>query len=317
MHKIFIILFLLLATAFISGCSNKPKLTDLPTRLETIPTSSAKMTPTKDKLPPILHSNQWHKPVPLAKEVNSAGGEDSAFIMPNGNTLYFFFTPNVKIPAQKQVLDKVTGIYVSKKIDGKWTEAKRVMLQKNKKLALDGCGFVQNGYIWFCSAREGYTGLHWFKAELGENQHRNWQVIEGKFTDYQVGELHINSTGNRLYFHSDRPGGAGQYDIWVSEKQNDIWQQPVNIKIINSPETDGWPFVNEDETQIWFTRTYKGSPAIFRSVKKDGQWQKPELILSQFAGESSLDNSGNIYFTHHYYNNDGMIEADIYVAYKK
>jgi hypothetical protein len=61
-----------------------------------------------------------------------------------------------------------------------------------------------------------------------------------------------------------------------------------------------------------------GSPAIYRSLKVDGEWQEPELILSQFAGESSMDNEGNIYFTHHFYNNQWkMIEADIYVAVKK
>jgi hypothetical protein len=50
----------------------------------------------------------------------------------------------------------------------------------------------------------------------------------------------------------------------------------------------------------------------------NGEWQEPELILSQFAGESSMDNNGNIYFTHHFYDNQSeMIEADIYVALKK
>ena len=39
--------------------------------------------------------------------------------------------------------------------------------------------------------------------------------------------------------------------------------------------------------------------------------------ISQFAGEASLDNKGNIYFTHHFYKDGVMLEADIYVAYKK
>ena len=43
-------------------------------------------------------------------------------------------------------------------------------------------------------------------------------------------------------------------------------------------------------------------------------WQEPELILSQFAGEASLDRDGNLYFTHHFFHNGEMIEADIYVA---
>jgi hypothetical protein len=41
------------------------------------------------------------------------------------------------------------------------------------------------------------------------------------------------------------------------------------------------------------------------------------LIISQFAGESSVDNEGNIYFTHHFYKDGVMLEADYYVAYRK
>jgi len=65
---------------------------------------------------------------------------------------------------------------------------------------------------------------------------------------------------------------------------------------------------------MYFTRTYLGSPSIWRSQKINGQWQTPELLISQFAGEPSLDNQGNLYFVHHYYKDNKMLEADIYVA---
>jgi hypothetical protein len=87
--------------------------------------------------------------------------------------------------------------------------------------------------------------------------------------------------------------------------------------VVNTPENEGWPFVTQNGSELWFTRTYLGSPAIFRSECVNGTWQEPQLILSQFAGEPSLDDAGNIYFTHHFYNQSGMVEADIYVAYHK
>jgi hypothetical protein len=58
--------------------------------------------------------------------------------------------------------------------------------------------------------------------------------------------------------------------------------------------------------------------AIYRSLKTGGVWSEPQLMISQFAGEPSLDSEGNIYFTHHFFNDAGqMIEADIYAAYRK
>jgi hypothetical protein len=55
----------------------------------------------------------------------------------------------------------------------------------------------------------------------------------------------------------------------------------------------------------------------YRSKRVDGDWQEPELLISQFAGESSLDSEGNIYFTHHFYKDGVMLEADYYIAYRK
>ena len=49
------------------------------------------MTPELDKLPPILHSDEYHEPVPLGSTVNTAGAEDSPFITLDGKTLYFVF----------------------------------------------------------------------------------------------------------------------------------------------------------------------------------------------------------------------------------
>ena len=130
-----------------------------------IPLDVVKMSPETDAQPPQMHSSEFEAPAPVPGQVNSAGAEDSPFITPDGSTLYFFFTPDVDIPAEKQLLDGVTGIYRSLKTNGEWTMPERVMLQDPGKLALDGCGFVLGEAMWFCSAREGYEGIHWFTAD--------------------------------------------------------------------------------------------------------------------------------------------------------
>jgi hypothetical protein len=135
--------------------------------------------------------------------------------------------------------------------------------------------------------------------------------------EYQVGELHVTADGQELYFHSPRPGGHGQFDIWVTRLADGAWQAPENVTPVNSPEMDGWPFVNQDRNQLWFSRTYRGSPAIYRSLWAGGSWSEPELIVSQFAGEPTLDDKGNLYFVHHFMTNGVIAEADLYVAYRR
>ncbi|HHQ44782.1 MAG TPA: hypothetical protein ENN13_01430 [Candidatus Altiarchaeales archaeon] len=298
-------------------CGEEPGVQVL-TRAETIPSDAVKYTPERDEHPPILHVDGWENPVPLAPPVNTAGAEDSAFVTPDGNTLYFFFTPDVRVPVDKQVIDGVTGIWVSKKVNGAWSEPERVILHYKDKLSLDGCEFVQNGVIWFCSAREGYTGVNFFRAYWRDGAWRDYEYVGDRLMkEFEMGELHISSDGSELYFHSPRAGGKGGYDLWTSKKVEGVWTDPVNLEVVNSPDTDGWPYLTSDGGELWFTRTYLGSPAIFRSTRVNGEFQEPELIVSQFAGEPTLDDAGNLYFTHHYYKNGEMQEADIYVAYKK
>jgi hypothetical protein len=281
-----------------------------------IPPTQKKITPETDLLPPILHSDEYNQPVQVVYPITTAGAEDSGFIMPDGNTFYFWFTPDSRTSHIEQLDDGVTGIYVSKRVSGKWQKPERIYLQDPDKQSHDGCAFIQDDTMLFCTARTGYTGLHWYMAKYKNGEWTDWENADFD-PDYEVGELHITADGKELYFGSERPGGKGQMDLWVSRKENGQWQPPQNIEILNSPEIDGWPSLTQDGNTIFFTRWYKGSPGIFRSKRVNNQWQEPELIISQFAGESSVDNAGNIYFTHHYYKDGVPLEADIFVAYKK
>lgn len=308
----------ILAALVVLACEEKSPVAGYPdvTRAEKIPADLVKRGPETDPQPPILHSDWFEKPIPLPEAINSAGAEDSPFILPDGQTLYFFFTPDVRVPPEKQILDEVTGVWRSDRDAGTWTAAERVWLQSPGKLALDGAVCIQGNEMWFASAREGYTGMNMFTAQWLNQRWSRWQYVGNRLMkEIRIGEVHIH--GDDLYFHSDRPGGKGGLDLWRTRRSGATWSDPVNIAAVNSETMDGYPFVSADGNELWFTRTHLGTPAILRSVKVNQVWSVPELMVSQFAGEPTLDSSGNLYFVHHYFEQGKMIEADIYVAYRK
>ena len=277
-----------------------------------IPKDAVKMSPDSDENPPLLYSSEYEDPIPVPGQVNTAGAEDGVFVTPDGNTMYFFFTPDVNIPIEKQILDGVTGLYVSQKQNGEWDRPERIILQDPDKLAMDGCEFVLGNVMWFCSAREGYTGLHWFTAESQDGKWQNWKNADFN-PEYQVGELHFSRDGRELYFGSEKPGGKGGLDIWLSKLVDGVWQEPINIAMVNTPDSEGWPAMNPAEDELWITRNW----GVWRSKSVNGEWQEAELIVSPLAGEASIDGEGNLYFVHHFYVDNKMIEADLYVAYKR
>jgi len=107
-------------------------LGELPSRYDLI--NVEKVLPEHDDYPPILYSEEWETPHPISGAVNSAGLEDSPFIIPDGHTLFFFYTPSADTPAEGQINDQVTGIYRSEKVSGAWQEPERMLLTQGREL---------------------------------------------------------------------------------------------------------------------------------------------------------------------------------------
>jgi hypothetical protein len=302
----------------LSGCVEEK------TREDAIPDDAIKYTPEMDLFAPVVHNSEWDDPIPMPGPVNTAGGEDACFITPDGDIFFFFFTPDVTIPHDQQLLDGVTGIWWCQKQGDTWTEPNRISLSNN--LALDGAPFYQDNTLWFASFRVGNyreDGDIWTATYTGDE----WTDITnaGKVLndEYNIGEMHLSSDGKTLYFHRESSPGAGEYDLFTTTLVNNQWTEPVNIGYpVSTEKDDSRPFVNEDETELWFTRPsalgYTG-PAVFRTIKQsNGSWGEPEEVVSNFAGEPTLDRDGNLYFVHHFFDEEmNMIEADIYVCYKK
>ena len=97
--------------------------------------------------------------------------------------------------------------------------------------------------------------------------------------EYTEVEPLLSPDGNRLYIMSDRPGGVGGMDIWVSEKVNGEWAEPENLgEPINSEHMDHCLyFAGEDWDVAYWTSTRPGGYGgndIWMSRRVNGVWQE-------------------------------------------
>lgn len=91
----------------------------------------------------------------------------------------------------------------------------------------------------------------------------HYKLIDSKWTkqkdfifnnsNYNVAHPAVSEDGNTIYFSSDKPGGFGAMDIYVSHKTKKGWNTPVNLgEQINSIGNEVFPTLLSDGT-IYFS----------------------------------------------------------------
>ncbi|NNE14957.1 MAG: hypothetical protein HKN51_08255 [Saprospiraceae bacterium] len=95
---------------------------------------------------------------------------------------------------------------------------------------------------------------------------------------YASGFGALNETGNIMYFASNRPGGLGGFDLYVTYYKNGEWTYPENLgSPINTEGNEITPFYIDGS--IYYSSDFLmglGGFDVFKSVVKNGAWTFPE-----------------------------------------
>jgi len=133
-------------------------------------------------------------------------------------------------------------------------------------------------------------------------------------TKYYESHASVSSDGKKLYFTSNRPGGEGDLDIYVSTREGgDNWGAAVNLgPTINTQFIENCPFITENESVLFFVsegHKSMGGFDIYKSVKLEDSWKSPENI-----GYPVNTTDNDIFFQP--YNNGKSGYMSIYSGYK-
>ncbi len=95
----------------------------------------------------------------------------------------------------------------------------------------------------------------------------------------------LSADNKELYFVSDREGGYGGLDIWISKFENGAWQLPVNAGgNINTAGNETAPFINIDNQTLYFSSNGHigmGGYDLYMCKRiKDTVWSNPRNLGS-------------------------------------
>lgn len=92
----------------------------------------------------------------------------------------------------------------------------------------------------------------------------------------------VSKRGSSLYFNSNRPGGLGMADVWVTQwnETTRTWGLPLNLgPVVNGAGIDASPALSRDEHWLFFHSNRGGNMDIWASYREhthdDFAWQPP------------------------------------------
>ncbi|MEI7595103.1 MAG: hypothetical protein WCK02_05085 [Bacteroidota bacterium] len=219
--------------------------------------------------------------------VNSIFSDIAPVVSFNENTVYFSSQRKGALGGEKDNLGQYfADIYFTDLKLGKWVKPKRLS-GKISSTKIDVISSISpNGKTMYFqrSTENGAFDLYYSKL----SKKGKWQtpqklssVINTKFNEESVCE---SSDGMKLFFVSDREGGYGGKDIWISEKDSKgEWGIPYNMgPVINTKYDEASPFLLNDGATLFFSskghNSIGGYDIFYSTISDDGFWLNPENI---------------------------------------
>ncbi len=200
-----------------------------------------------------LQSNVWQPVMNVGSPVNTSSLEISPCLSPDGNSIYF---SSIRAGGMGGF-----DIWVSHKVSGDWGTP--VPVAEVNSVNNDFHPFITSDgrHMYFSSERSSGIGEQdiYVSVLVGST----WsapQLIPG-YANTADDDSHpsVTADGQKMYFSSDRAGGMGGSDIYVSQWSGDEWSAATNLgPVVNCGETDQWPAISGNGTKMVFVSQRAG-----------------------------------------------------------
>lgn len=220
----------------------------------------------------------------LGDSINSEYSDHSPIV--NADESVLIFTSRRQGPFSEEM--DISGeydenIYISYNEEGKWSNPQSIGDNINTPDHEASIGLSVDGQKLFIykSDDDGSIYVSDLEGDVWSKPKKLGPTINTKSRETDAS---LSADGTKLYFTSDRKGGYGGLDIYVSYKLvNGEWGEAKNLgPAINTPEDERGPFIHPDGITLYFSSRGHGGLGgfdIFSShINEFDTWTKPENI---------------------------------------
>jgi Tol biopolymer transport system component len=202
----------------------------------------------------------------LTPEVAEFSGEyfeGDPSISPEGSKIFFW---SVRPKNEKTKSTGAANLWMAEKTDNGFGNP--TFLGDKLKITNGGApGISSNGTMYFFTDKKGVTkNRDICKADIFNPDSVHVVILEEEInSDSHDYDSYIAPDESCVIFTSEREGGFGKGDLYISYNINGTWSKPVNLgDKINSPAYDYCPLISPDGKYFFFTSDKSGKSQIYQ-----------------------------------------------------
>jgi hypothetical protein len=219
--------------------------------------------------------DDWGTPTNLGAPINTADWQNSPCISADGLELYF----------------NDWGLWVTRRatVSDPWGEKENGSLINVNAIGGGSPSLSSDGLSLFLFTRDDwdlYVSTRSTRNDIWSEPVNLGPMVNGVNSTWRNRGPAISADGLVLVFTSNRDGGSGGMDLWMTKRStiDGPWSEPVNLgPTINSDKWDGRPQISADGSALYFVSDRSGGHGDL------DLWQVSIDPVADFDGDGSVD----------------------------
>lgn len=176
-----------------------------------------------------------------------------------------------------------SAIFYSRKTGGKWETPVEITNELSAGKDCSSSALNADGTELLLYKTDNYDGVIYSSKYVDGKWTPIKKLNKNINTKFYESHASFSADGKKLYFASNREGGFGNLDIYVSELDaSGNWGPAINLgKDINTPFNEDTPFITENDSVLYFCsegHNSMGGYDNYKSLHTSSGWKAPSNL---------------------------------------